>query len=368
MDGERFKRNTRDSFFGDFLYEQVIPKDHFLVRLKQVVPWQRFTYKLVKYYRGRAKLGRPPYDPAVVLKMLLLSYLYDVSERQVEDLCNLYLPAKYFLGLGVDEKPPDHTTLTTFKSRILENGKLGAFEKLLQAVIELALEKGVKFGTVQIVDSTHSVANVNVQKDKSRQRKGQRARDRGARWGVKRSYKTRQAGGEQRKVYFYGYKAHASLNAQSGFITSLVHTSGNAYDGHQLPTLLSKDLAQGLPVHIVSADRGYDDSDNHWLLWSKGICSAICLNDYRTKKKDPNKAIWLDLQQTAQYQEGLKERYKIERKFGEAKREHGLGRCRYVGLLRYAIQSFLTAIALNLKRLVLLLTGAPFKGRAKALA
>jgi len=366
MAQERFKSNTRNSFFGDFLYEQVIPQDHFLVQLKQVVPWQRFTYKLVKYYRGRAKLGRPPYDPAVVLKMLLVSYLYDVSERQVEDLCNLYLPAKYLLDLGVDEKPPDHSTLSAFKKRILENGKLAAFERMLQDIISLALEKGIVFGEVQIVDSTHSVADVNVRKDKRRQRKGQAARDRSAHWGVKRSYKKRN--GQEKKVFFYGYKAHASLNAQSGFITSLVHTSGNAYDGHQLPTLLSKDLAQGLPVHIVSGDRGYDDSDNHWLLWSKGICSAICLNDYRTKKKDPNKAIWLQLQETSQYKEGLKERYKIERKFGEAKKEHGLGRCRYVGLLRYAIQSFLTAIALNLKRLVLLLTGAPFKGRAKALA
>jgi len=366
MGQERFKSNTRDSFFGDFLYEQVIPKDHFLVQLKQVVPWQRFTYKLVKYYRGRAKLGRPPYDPAVILKMLLVSYLYDVSERQVEDLCNLYLPAKYLLDLGVDEKPPDHSTLSAFKKRILENGKLAAFERMLQDIIRLALEKGIVFGEVQIVDSTHSVANVNVRKDKRRQGKGQAARDGGARWGVKRSYKKRN--GQEEKVYFYGYKAHVSLNAQTGLITSMVCTAGNAPDGHQLPKLLAKDLAQGLPVQIVTADRGYDDSDNHYLLWDKGLYSAICLNDYRTEKKDPNKAIWLQLQETSQYQEGLKERYKIERKFGEAKGGHGLGRCRYVGLLRYAIQCFLTAIALNLKRLVMLLTGVPFKGRARALA
>jgi IS5 family transposase len=219
---------------------------------------------------------------------------------------------------------------------------------------------------VQIVDSTHSLANVNVAKDKRRQSKGQAPRDGTARWGVKRSFKKRN--GQRKKVSFYGYKAHVSLNAENGLITSLVHTPGNAPDGHQLPRLLHKDLAQGLPVQIVSADRGYDDSDNHCLLWHKGLYSAICLNDYRTEKKDSNKAIWLELQQTSQYQEGLKERYKIERKFGEAKKEHGLGRCRYVGLLRYAIQSFLTAITLNLKRLVLLLTRVSFKGRATALA
>jgi len=48
-------------------YEQVVPKDHFLVKLNEIIPWQRFTYKLVKYYKGKAKEGRPPYDPAVLL-------------------------------------------------------------------------------------------------------------------------------------------------------------------------------------------------------------------------------------------------------------------------------------------------------------
>ena len=369
MGGERFKADTSDSFFGEFLYEQVIPQDHFLLQLKQVVPWQRFTYKLVKYYRGRAKLGRPPYDPAVMLKMLLLSYLYNVSERQVEDLCNLYLPAKYFLGLGVDEKAPDHSTLTAFKERILENGRLAAFEQLLRDIISLAREKGIVFGSVQIIDSTHSVADVNVGKDKKRKHQGQPPRDGSARWGVKRSYKVKDDQGQEKviKEYFYGYKAHASLNAHNGLITSLVHTAGNAPDGKQLPHLLRKDLEQGLPVQIVTADRGYDDSANHWLLWDHNIYSALCLNDYRTQKKDPHKDLWLRLQQTQQYQQGRKERYKIERKFGEAKQDHSLGRCRYVGLLRYAIQSFLTALALNLKRIVLLLTGVPFKGRARRL-
>jgi IS5 family transposase len=267
------------------------------------------------------------------------------------------------LGLGVDEKPPDHSTLSAFKKRILENGKLAAFEELLQDIIRLAQEKGIVFGAVQIVDSTHTVADVNVGKDKRRQSKGQAARDRNAHWGVKRSYKKRN--GQEKKVYFYGYKAHTSLNAQNGLITSLVHTPGNAPDGKQLPRLLRKDLQQGLALEIVTADRGYDDSDNHCLLWDKGIHSALCLNDYRTEKKDPSKRVWLELQETEEYQQGLKERYKIERKFGEAKKQHGLGRCRYVGLLRYAIQSFLTAIALNVKRIVLLLTGVPFKGRSR---
>jgi len=48
-------------------YEQVVPKDHFLVKINEIIPWQRFTYKLVKHYKGKAKEGRLPYDPALLL-------------------------------------------------------------------------------------------------------------------------------------------------------------------------------------------------------------------------------------------------------------------------------------------------------------
>ena len=368
MGKERFKRDSSDSFYGNFLYEQVVPKDHFLVKLKEIIPWQRFTYKLVKYYKGKAKEGRPPYDPALILKMLLVSYLYNISERQTEEVANLNLAVKYFLGLGVNELPPDHTTLTAFKKRILENGKLKAYEKLLKEIIKIALEKGIKLGSLQVIDSVHTVADVNVEKDEKRQRDGRPPRDGSARWGVKGKKVVRDEEGRRRKerLYFYGYKEHVSMNARCGLITSTRASPGSAYDGHYLPTLVEEDLEQGVPVSIVAADRGYDDGENHEFLREKGIDSAIHLNSYRTEKKDKNKEIWVKLKESPSYRRGIKERRKIEGKFGEMKKHHGFGRCRYLGLLRYAIQCYLTAIAVNLKRIVKLLTGVGLKSPRKS--
>jgi IS5 family transposase len=121
------------------------------------------------------------------------------------------------------------------------------------------------------------------------------------------------------------------------------------------------DLEQKLPLEIYTGDKGYDDGNNHYYLEQLQLHSAIRLKKTRTGKKDRNKQVWLALEQTPQYRQGLKERYKIERKFGEAKQGHGLGRCRYVGKAGFAVQAFLTAIMLNLKRLVRLLTGVGFK-------
>ena len=351
--------------------DRVVPADHFLPKLDELVRWERFTEKLVKLYRGRARYGRPPYDPAVLLKMLLVAYLYNLSERQVEAVANDSLSIKCFLGLATDEAAPDHSTLTAFKRRLLENGKLHIFEELLTDIVTIAQEQGVGLGSIQVVDSVHTVANVNVQKDDRRRTwEGNPPRDRGARWGVKHSHRVKDTKGNtvRQKEYFFGYKAHVSLNVETGLITSVLVTSGNANDGRQFPELLEKDLDQALPVDTVAADRGYDDSRNHYMLKVRDLHSAIRLNEYRTKKKDKNKSGWIALKATTEYIKGQKERYKIERKFGEAKQGHGLGRCRYVGFLRYAIQVFMTMVALNLKRMVKILTGVNFKGRARATA
>lgn len=158
-----------------------------------------------------------------------------------------------------------------------------------------------------------------------------------------------------------------SLNAESGLITAVEVTSGEAYDGHHLVGLVERDLAQGLPVDTYAADKAYDSGDNHFYLEQRGLHSAIRLKRTRTEKKDANKQVWLALGQTERYQQGLKERYKIERKFGEAKQGHGLGRCRYLGKIGFAVQAFLTAMALNLKWLVKVLSGTGFKTRTAAI-
>ena len=147
------------------------------------------------------------------------------------------------------------------------------------------------FGSLQIVDSTHTIANVNVQKDDHRQKKGESPRDPSAQWGVKHARTVRDENGKKRKVpeYFYGYKMHTSFNAEAQMITSVVVSPGQRYDGHYLPSLIESDLAQGLPIEVCTADRGYDDTDNHFFLQTRGISSAIHLNRYRTQKKDSNR-------------------------------------------------------------------------------
>jgi hypothetical protein len=91
---------------------------------------------------------------------------------------------------------------------------------LLDEIIRIAQEKGVKFGQLQVVDTVHVVADVNPGKDKRRQREGGEARDRDATWGTKgdKVVMNRDGRQEKRAEYFYGYKNQVSLNAETEMI------------------------------------------------------------------------------------------------------------------------------------------------------
>ncbi len=62
VSGERFREQGAESLLGDFLYEQVVPPEHFLPQLQVLLPWQHFSKKLAWLYLGKqARQG--PFNP-----------------------------------------------------------------------------------------------------------------------------------------------------------------------------------------------------------------------------------------------------------------------------------------------------------------
>lgn len=374
----RFKKQTTDSFFGSFLYEQIIPKNHFLVKAKEIIDWDRFSHKLLKWYRISESKGggKPPYNPALLLRMLFLSYLYNISERQIEERVTFDLTFKYFVGLGVNEKAPDHSTLTYFKERLLLGGGKSAFDELLREILKQAQSQGIQFGSIQIVDATHTIADVNTDKDKQRKKGGKKdkdgspkppapPRDPDAAWGVKhvKEVKNIETGKmEKQKECFHGYKSHTSMNADSSLITSIITTPGNESDNKQFVKVANKDnQVKGMDKkRTYAGDKGYDDGEIHEYLKVKKLNNAIKLKKTRVAQ------IWQDLRDDQKHKDGLAERYKVERKFGEEKQGHGLKRCRYLGVKKYHAQTVMTALVVNLKVVVAFMTGSTLKGYAYA--
>jgi len=160
-------------------------------------------------------------------------------------------------------------------------------------------------------------------------------------------------------------KTHVSLDAQTGMVTTFLPSRGNLADNKAFPDLLAHDQALQLPTTTYGGDRAYDDSDIYERLEAAGLHLGICLRRFRTEKKDPNKERWMALKATPEYQRATAQRYRVEQAFGPAKQKHGFERCRYIGLLKYRIQSLFTFLVGNLKRMVKLLTGLTFRPQAK---
>jgi IS5 family transposase len=367
MAAKRFKQLGMDSFYGSAVYERVVPRDHFLVKLNQVIDWDAFTEILLPAYAGQAETGRPPYPPVVILKMLVITYLYRFSERQVEEATNFNLAIKEFVGLAVDERAPDHSTLSEFNRRLRASGGWSQLQAIGDSVLRQAQAAGIQLGKIQVVDSVHTVADVDNDADRQRQEQGQPPRDRQAQ--LVRKGKRRQTSPDgkvrERQVHYLGYKSHVSLNAETGLITTIVPTGGSAADNEQFPKLLAHDEQVGVVAEIYAGDKAYDDTDQHYRLWRQRKQSALRLNAYRTAATNANRGYWQQVKDSPAYQAGLAERYKVERKFAEAKLWHRFGRCRYLGLLRYGVQAHLTALALNLKCIVTLSTGVRFRPGAR---
>ena len=107
--------------------EDLVPEGHFLRRLEQALDLS-FVYEETVYLYSR-KYGRPPIDPVVLVKYLLVGYLYGIpSERQIEQRIQTDVALRWYLGLDLFDRVPDHSTISQLRRR-KPAGKTGDGER-----------------------------------------------------------------------------------------------------------------------------------------------------------------------------------------------------------------------------------------------
>ncbi len=316
------KGNPQISFYSTEMYDQLIPEDHFLRRLKKVIDLS-FVNRLVSklYSKG---MGRPSWPPVLMVKALLLQYLYNISDESLEEALTMNLAFKFYCDLDLNSKGPDATTLVKFRARLGPR----KFARIFNEVVEQANDHGLISDALSIVDSTDVKARVDTFKART---KG-KSPDPDSRDGYKSGDKP-----------FHGYKVHTSMDQGSNLLTRVVVTPGNIHDATVFPEALDTYAC------MVTADKAYDTNCNHRLLEQQGIESAIIpktnRKDYSIKENTRRPRI----------KKAIASRKQIEKKYKELKNDHGLARCRSYGLAKTFIQAFLTATAVNLKRMVKLI-------------
>ena len=83
--------------------EDLVPENHLLRKLEKSLDMS-FVYEETAHLYSR-KYGRPPIDPVVIVKYLLVGFLYGIlSERQIEQRCADSCAFRWYLGIDLDER------------------------------------------------------------------------------------------------------------------------------------------------------------------------------------------------------------------------------------------------------------------------
>ena len=262
--------------------------------------------------------GRNAKNPILLFKYLLLKYLYNLSDNGVVERSRYDMSFKYFLELTPEEEVIHPSLLTKFRKQRLKDENI--LDLLINKSVELAIKQGVLKSNAIIVDSTHTEARYH----KTTQREMLKKASTSLKAALKDSDKDiylpdeseKRASLDEYNEYchellntvqespyselptikeessmlseildnqidcydqsidpdarighktvnssFYGYKTHLAMTDER-IITAATITSGEAFDGQELPVLVQKSKAAGATVNEVIADTAYSTLEN----------------------------------------------------------------------------------------------------------
>jgi len=137
--------------------EDIVPDDHLLRLVDKYIDFSFIREKVRHLY---SHTGRPSIDPEVLLRMLLIGYLYGItSERRLCEEAKMHIGYRWFVGLSLEDKVPDHSTFS--KNRHERFSENDIFQKIFDEIISQCISKGLLTGKHLTVDSTYIKANAS---------------------------------------------------------------------------------------------------------------------------------------------------------------------------------------------------------------
>ena len=145
--------NGKQMSFFSMLYDK-IPEDHVLKRIGNAVDFEFINELLADSYCKN--FGRPAKEPALMMKLCFLEYLYNLSDEKVMEEASLNLAFLWFLELNPEDTLPHPSLLAKFRTQRLRDVTL---DEVISEIVRQCVEKGMIKGTGLAVDATHIEAN-----------------------------------------------------------------------------------------------------------------------------------------------------------------------------------------------------------------
>jgi IS5 family transposase len=343
-----FKKMESNFTFTDISLFNSMEHNRAITRMEQInaiVEWSRIETLLMRSYPvGKSHEGNEAYPPLILMKCLLLQQWFHIdSDPELETQINNRISFKKFLGLSFDQRSPDHSTFSRFRSRLSHDTmRLINHELLSQfAAKGLTINEGVAIDARLVQSASRPLSKEKLEEEKKKRetpegnldKKGNPlkfSRDVESDWTVRND------------IPHYGLKEHASVDTRYGFVLATEITPASFHDSPYLPLCVAGSCHTKEPIKKVYADKGYCGEPNRDFLHMNGMGDGIMRKalkgtELTAYEKERNKAI-------------SKIRYIVEQYFGISHLHNNAFRARFTRLIKNAIDAMFRQMAFNLSR------------------
>ena len=303
--------------------DSLVQDSHVYRKFNQIWSFKNTETKLRRFEKNNPHKG---YGLLRLFKCLLLQFMEDLSDRELEKFLQENTAGKWFCGFTLTDKTPDHSVFSKMRKRLGTKLLSNIFSDL-RAQLK---QHGVMNEVFSFLDASHLIAKAALWTERDKAIKIKHSKLNNAVLPKVAHDKQARIGCKGKKKYWYGYKKHACVDMQSGLINKVAITPANVTD--------SKGMKHVCPGSgAIYADKGYCDKHSKKAAAQKEChLRAIKKNNMKNKNRDFDR--WVS---------HLRSPY--ERVFSQQNK-----RVRYRGVAKNQFSAFMEAICFNLKRLAAL--------------
>src|ERR1700739_4644670 len=155
----RLNRDQEQLFYS-FSLDDAVPDDHLVREIAAVLDLSWVHAELAPYY---PQLGRPSIDPVLMIRMLIIGSVFAIrSERALCRDVQVNLAYRWFCGLSIEDKIPDHSAFSRARNERFRDSDM--LRRVFERVVEACTEGGLVSGEGFAVDASLIVADANKQR------------------------------------------------------------------------------------------------------------------------------------------------------------------------------------------------------------
>ena len=366
--------------------DELVPADDRLRRVEELVSWTAVRATAAPFYTD---FGRPSVDPVVLVKLLLGGALRGIgSLRELMRVAELDLSMRRFIGYGLTEALPHHSTLS--HAQCVRFASSGVFEQLFTQVLAQCRQAGLLDGGRLVVDATHVEADAALKSlraeltvidggsethadDQADESDGDGGDGAGARpplalaaprsgptpkrtatnaTAVSRTDpdgKLRHKPGQRPHLV---HRAQIATDPKHRVIVAVAAEQATGFEGDALPELVRRARWAGHQVSDLAADQGYASRSVYQQLERLAVTAFIPPQAAHARTVPEAARARARCRTAAGIRAAADRQAHAEGAISELKLRHGLDRARRRGTHALQLQLLVAATAVNLKRLL----------------